>query len=122
MRAVFVLVKTDPGHMTEVANRIGEIESFSEAYSTSGEYDLLVKLYVDDIDSLGRVIERDVHAIPHVRSTFTILTFEAFGARRYAELSDLGVDLSLHRTERSRRESNPRSTMRRDSAEVSLRM
>ena len=79
---MFVLVKTDPGHVTEVANKIGEIESFSEAYSTSGEYDLLVKLYIDDLDSLGRVIERDVHAIPHVRATFTILTFEAFGARR----------------------------------------
>ena len=82
MRAVFVLVKTDPGHVTEVANRIGEIETFSEAYSTSGAYDLLVKLYVDDIDTLGRTIERDLHSIPHVRETFTILTFEAFGSRR----------------------------------------
>jgi DNA-binding Lrp family transcriptional regulator len=82
MRAVFILVKTEPGHVTTVANRIGEIESFSEAYSTSGEYDLLVKLYVEEIDSLGRLIERDLHSIPHVRETFTILTFEAFGARR----------------------------------------
>jgi len=81
MRAVFVLVKTEPGHVTDVANRVGEIESFSEAYSTSGEYDLLVKLYVDDLDSLGRVIERDLHSIPHIRETFTILTFEAFGTK-----------------------------------------
>jgi DNA-binding Lrp family transcriptional regulator len=78
MRAVFVLVKTEPGHITSVANRIGEIESFSEAYSTSGEYDLIAKLYVDDIDQLGRLIERDLHSIPHIRETFTILTFEAF--------------------------------------------
>jgi DNA-binding Lrp family transcriptional regulator len=82
MRAVFVFVKTEPGHVTDVANRIGEVASFSEAYSTSGEYDLLVKLYVDEIDTLGRVIERDLHTIPHVRETFTILTFEAFGSRR----------------------------------------
>ena len=80
MRAVFVLVKTEPGRVTAVANRIGEIESFSEAYSISGEHDLLVKLYVDDIDSLGRLIERDLHSIEHVRETHTILTFEAFGA------------------------------------------
>jgi DNA-binding Lrp family transcriptional regulator len=80
MRAIFVLVKADPGHVTEVANRIGEVETFSEAYSTSGEYDLLVKLYVEDLDSLGQVIERDLQRIPHVRETFTIITFEAFGA------------------------------------------
>lgn len=81
MRAVFVMVKTDPGHGTEVANKIAEVESFSEAYSITGQYDLLVKLYVDEIDSLGRLIEREIHSIPHVRETFTILTFEAFGIR-----------------------------------------
>jgi DNA-binding Lrp family transcriptional regulator len=82
MRAVFVLVKTDPGHVTSVANEIGLIETFSEAYSTSGEYDLLVKLYVNEIDTLGRLIESDLHSIPHVRETFTILTFEAFAPKR----------------------------------------
>jgi len=81
MRAVFVMVKTDPGHTTEVANAIAEVASFSECYSITGQYDLLVKLYVSDIDGLGRLIERDIHSIPHIRDTFTILTFEAFGAR-----------------------------------------
>ncbi len=81
MRAVFVMVKTDPGHGTEVANRVAEVESFSEAYSITGQYDLLVKLYVTEIDSVGRLIEREIHSIPHVRETFTILTFEAFGTR-----------------------------------------
>jgi DNA-binding Lrp family transcriptional regulator len=81
MRAVFVMIKSDPGHGTDIANRVADIESFSEAYSITGQYDLLVKLYVDDIDSIGRLIERDIHSIPHVRETFTILTFEAFGTR-----------------------------------------
>jgi len=80
MRAVFVMIKTDPGHGTAVANAIAEIDSFSEAYSITGQYDLLVKLYVEDVDGLGRLIERDIHAIPNIRETFTILTFEAFGA------------------------------------------
>ncbi len=81
MRAVFVMVKTDPGHTTEVANRIAEVESFSECYSITGQYDLLVKLYVSDVDALGRLIETQVQSIPHIRDTFTILTFEAFGTR-----------------------------------------
>lgn len=81
MRAVFVMIKTDPGHTTEVANRIAEVPSFSECYSITGQYDLLAKLYVTDIDTLGRLIERDIQSIPHVRETFTILTFEAFGVR-----------------------------------------
>jgi len=78
MRPVFVLIKTDVGRVTEVAHRVAEIESFSEAYSISGPYDLLVKLYVDEVDRLGRLVERDIHSIPHIRETHTILTFEAF--------------------------------------------
>lgn len=80
MRAVFVMIKTEPGHGTRVANQIAEIDCFSEAYSITGQYDLLVKLYIDDIDAIGRIIERDIHSIPHISETFTILTFEAFGA------------------------------------------
>jgi DNA-binding Lrp family transcriptional regulator len=82
MRAVFIMIKTDVGHTTEVANRIAEVDSFSEAYSISGPYDLLVKLYVDDVDQIGRLIEKQIHAIPHIRETSTILTFEAFGQGR----------------------------------------
>lgn len=74
------MIKTQPGHMTEVANRVAEVESFSEAYSITGQYDLLVKLYVEEVDRIGRVIEQQIHPIPHIRETFTILTFEAFGA------------------------------------------
>lgn len=81
MRAVFVMIKTEPGHTTDVANHVADVESFSEAFSITGQYDLLVKLYIADIDSVGRIIERDIHSIPHVRETFTILTFEAFGSR-----------------------------------------
>ncbi len=79
MRAVFVMLKTDIGHVTEVANQVAEIESFSEAYSISGPYDLLVKLYVENVDTIGRLIETEIHSIPHIRETSTILTFEAFG-------------------------------------------
>ena len=81
MRAIFLFVKTDLGHVTEVANRVAELESFSEAYSISGPYDLLVKLYVDDVDKIGRLIETEVHSIPHLRETHTLLTFEAFQGR-----------------------------------------
>jgi len=39
-----------------------------------------VKLYIEDVDGLGRTIEHQIHSIPHIRETYTILTFEAFGA------------------------------------------
>ncbi len=53
MRAIFLMLKVEPGTLAEVADRITELESFSEAYSISGAYDLLVKLYVENFDDLS---------------------------------------------------------------------
>lgn len=79
MRAVFVMIKTEPRHVADVAARIAELEAFSEAFSISGQYDILAKLYVENFDDLGRLVTEQIQGIPHVRDTFTILTFKAFG-------------------------------------------
>lgn len=78
MRAIFVMLKVEPGRLAEVADRLTELESFSEAYSISGAYDLLVKLYVETFDDLSALVTEQIQKIPHVRETFTILTFHAF--------------------------------------------
>lgn len=78
MRAIFVMLKVEPGRLAEVADRLTELESFSEAYSISGAYDLLVKLYVETFDDLSTLVTEQIQKIPHVRETFTILTFHAF--------------------------------------------
>ena len=78
MRAVFLMLKVEPGALAEVADRVTELESFSEAYSISGAYDLLVKLYVENFDDLSHLVTEQIQKIPHVRETFTILTFHAF--------------------------------------------
>ena len=80
MRAVFVMVKVEPGQVEAVAQRLGDLDSFSEGYSISGAYDLLLKFYIEDIDHLGRLVTHEIQAIPHIRETFTLLTFNAFPA------------------------------------------
>ncbi len=45
--SVFVQIKCQLGKSYEVANRLADAEIASEIYSTAGEFDLLVKVYVD---------------------------------------------------------------------------
>ena len=78
MRAVFVMLKVEPGHVHDVAGAIAELEAYSEAYSISGQYDLLVKLYIETLDDLDRLVTEEIHRLKHIRETFTILTFGAF--------------------------------------------
>ena len=78
MRAIFVMMKVEPGTLAEVADRVTDLKSFSEAYSISGAYDLMVKLYVEDFEDLSNLVSEHIQRISHVRETFTILTFHAF--------------------------------------------
>lgn len=78
MHAVFVMLKVEPGHLYEVADAIAEREIFSEMYSIVGDYDLLVKIYVQDFEALGEVVTDTIHRIPHIRETKTIPTFRAY--------------------------------------------
>ena len=78
MRAVFLMIKVESGKVREVADRLVELDAFSEGYSISGAYDLLVKLYVEDFDALANLVTEQIQKVPHIRETFTIMTFRPF--------------------------------------------
>ncbi|APH71874.1 Lrp/AsnC ligand binding domain-containing protein [Aquibium oceanicum] len=78
MRAVFVQVQCHPGKTYEVADAIFEREIASELYSTSGDYDLLMKLYIEDSVDIGKFIDENVANVPGIFRTLTTLTFKAF--------------------------------------------
>jgi DNA-binding Lrp family transcriptional regulator len=76
----FVQIKCKLGQSYVVANALAEAEIASEIYSTAGDYDLLVKFYVDKDTDIGHFINEKVQVIPGIQDTHTIITFKAFGA------------------------------------------
>jgi DNA-binding Lrp family transcriptional regulator len=75
----FVQIKCQLGKSYEVANRLADAEIASEIYSTAGDFDLLVKFYVDQATDIGHFIAQKVQTVPGVQDTRTIITFKAFG-------------------------------------------
>lgn len=78
MRFAYILIKVYPGKLKEVADKLIEIEEITEVYSTSGAYDLLAKVMVENFDQFGEVIPQKLHSIPGIRETYTLITFNAF--------------------------------------------
>ena len=76
----FVQIKCKLGQSYTVANAIAEVEIDSEIYSTAGDYDLLVKFYVDSGTDIGHFVNEKLQVIPGIQDTYTIITFKAFGA------------------------------------------
>jgi DNA-binding Lrp family transcriptional regulator len=75
----FVQIKCELGKSYEVANSLADAEIASEIYSTAGEFDLLVKFYVEDGTDIGHFVTEKVQTLPGIQDTRTIITFKAFG-------------------------------------------
>jgi DNA-binding Lrp family transcriptional regulator len=78
MRAVFVQLQCAPGRTYEVADEIFKREIASELYSTSGDYDLMMKIYIDEGTDIGKFINDNVANVPGIMRSLTTLTFKAF--------------------------------------------
>jgi DNA-binding Lrp family transcriptional regulator len=81
MKTIFVMIKCDLGKAYEVADEaVQGIAEVSEVYSTSGQYDLLMKCHLaDDID-IGHFVTEQVQGLAGIKDTFTIIGFKAFSS------------------------------------------
>ncbi len=78
MRCVFVNIRCRPGTSYKVAEAIALREVHSELYSTSGPFDLLLKLYIPEAEDVGKYINENLLDIDGIERTETTLTFKAF--------------------------------------------
>jgi len=78
MKAFFVQIKCELGAAYKVATALADAEIASEIYSTAGDFDLLVKFYIEPDVDIGHFVNEKLHAIPGIRDTHSIITFRAF--------------------------------------------
>ncbi|MCH4541298.1 MULTISPECIES: Lrp/AsnC ligand binding domain-containing protein [Brucella/Ochrobactrum group] len=78
MKPVFLQLQCTPGKTYEVADTLFQREIVSELYSTSGEFDLLAKIYIAEDQDIGKFMNENVFDIPNIVRSLTTLTFTAF--------------------------------------------
>lgn len=80
MKTLFVMVKCDLGAADRVGDTIvDKSTSEVEVYSTTGQYDLLVKARFNDVDEVSAYVQSFIHTIPGVKDTHTFVSFRAYG-------------------------------------------
>lgn len=78
MNCVFIQLRCQPGKTYDVADAIYAREIVSEMYSTSGEYDLMLKMYVPEDADIGKYLNDNLLDIAGINRSLTTLTFKAF--------------------------------------------
>jgi len=78
MKPIFVQLQCVPGKTYEVADELYRRDLVSELYSTSGEYDLLLKIYLEEGQDIGKFLNENVLDIVGIVRSLTTMTFTAF--------------------------------------------
>jgi len=75
---VFIQIRCKPGTTYRVAEDIALREIHSELYSTSGDYDLMMKVYIPDDADVGKFINENLLDIDGIERSLTTMTFKVF--------------------------------------------
>lgn len=78
MTCVFVQFRCTPGKAYDVATAIYDREVVSELFSTSGDFDLIAKIYIPDGTDVGHYLTEKLFDIAGIQRTLTTMTFKAF--------------------------------------------
>lgn len=75
---IYVQLRCRPGQTYKVADEIALREIHSELYSTSGDWDLMMKLYVPQDEDVGRWLNDNLFDIEGIERSLTTMTYSAF--------------------------------------------
>lgn len=78
MTTVFVFLQCKPGTAYDVANELCLLELHSEMYSISGDFDLIIKVYVPEGEDLGLFVNKRLLVHPDIVRSRTVQAFNAF--------------------------------------------
>jgi DNA-binding Lrp family transcriptional regulator len=76
MPEAFVLFKTEPSREREVYISLTENDSVAEVHALYGEYDLLVRVSIEDEKNLTSMLMREFRQIQGVRETQTLIAVD----------------------------------------------
>jgi DNA-binding Lrp family transcriptional regulator len=69
----FALISISPLNEKTVYERLENIPEITEVHPLFGEYDILVKIECDDIDTIGTVVIKKIRATNGVMDTKTLI-------------------------------------------------
>ncbi|MER6916203.1 Lrp/AsnC ligand binding domain-containing protein [Streptomyces sp. NPDC000594] len=71
MVQAYILIQTEVGKASTVAEVIGKIDGVMQAEDVTGPYDVIVRAQADTVDALGRLVVAKVQRVEGITRTLT---------------------------------------------------
>ncbi len=85
-----ILMNVERSKINEVAEKLAETPGISEVYSVSGNYDLVAVARIRTNEDLADLVTNNLHSIPHILKTESMLAFKAYSRHDLESMFSLG--------------------------------
>jgi DNA-binding Lrp family transcriptional regulator len=92
MVTAIVMIKTQVDRIPEIAEQVSAVDGVSEAYSVTGEWNLIAIVRVHTHDELAEVIPGRLNKIPGIVRTETHIAFRAYSKLDLEAAFALGLE------------------------------
>jgi DNA-binding Lrp family transcriptional regulator len=81
----YVLFKVSTGNEREVCEKISNFEEVMTAGIVYGEYDVVAKICVEDLEALKRFLSEKMRSVPSVMLTSTMIIAREYKGKKYRQ-------------------------------------
>lgn len=90
MVTAIILMNVERSKINTVAEKLAETPGISEVYSVSGNYDLVAVARIRTNADLADLVTNNLHSIPHILKTESMLAFKAYSRHDLESMFSLG--------------------------------
>ncbi len=92
MITAIVLLRVDVHAIPETAQAIADLDSVSEVYSVTGDWELVALVRVHSHEEIADVVTGAIAKVPGVTGTHTMIAFRAYSTRDLERLWGIGFE------------------------------
>lgn len=91
MLAAFVLIDAEPARIAPLAGELADVDGVAEVYSVTGGPDLIAIVRLRHHEDLAEIVTGHIAGLPGIRSTRTLVAFQAYSRKDLEAMWDLGA-------------------------------
>ena len=92
MVTAVVLIKAETDKVSELAQKMAELDGVREVFSVAGQYDLVALVKVRENEDLARIISEKMRKLPGITSSETLISFKVYSRKDIEAAFQLGLD------------------------------
>ena len=87
----FVLIKAEREAMHSLGGKLADVEGVTEAYSITGEWDLVAIIRLRQAEELAELVTGRLSRIRGIKETHTMVAFEVFSQHDLEAMFSIGA-------------------------------